>query len=702
MPFKNNFHLPYYLGFILLLFGCHEHDSQNNNTPPNEPGKILLDGSDLTIKYFDKIIFNGKINNEPGTYQIHQLTNQDNGKIQQVWSITSTNRQPILITGTITASNQSFPCEVDRPVDKKNLIRHCVGLSRNKRNHAIYDRLEDWALSVDFPAITNIVPVTDKKIRQYEITLHGLQIGLRFRPRYYQKHRELNYFRPWNYAIWDKSVAGWCSWFAWFKNIDEQKIQEAADVLEETLVPFGLEYLQIDDGYQREPGDLPETWYIPNKKFPSGLGHLSRYIIDRGLKPGIWTYTSFHQKEFAEQNPQYFIKNHNGKPAYGRWVGYVLDGSQQATIDSIIKPIYKGFRDMEWQYFKVDALRHLRYEGYNSYSDYFRTNNINLVDAYRNISMAIREEIGRDHFMLGCWGIRPELIGIIDGCRIGGDGYGYACLAQFNSFNNVIWRNDPDHIELSETEAYRSSMVTSLTGSLFMLTDKPEIYKTDRIEPAKRSLPVLFTLPGQIYDVDPTRSIELDRVNTEISGDGQRVFDGNLESPYNLFMLEINKDFENWVMLGRTEEHENEIYFDDLGLNPENEYHVFEFWTKKYLGSYSMKFIPGSIPTKINCQLFCLREKRDHPQILSTTRHISGGGLELENVTWQEQKLSGTSTLVVNDIYDLILYEPDGFSLEHADLGGLEIIINQKQGNVRTIRVLPKESQTINWSILYN
>jgi hypothetical protein len=36
-----------------------------------------------------------------------------------------------------------------------------------------------------------------------------------------------------------------------------------------------------------------------------------------------------------------------------------------------------------------------------------------------------------------------------------------------NSFNNVVWRNDPDHIELSDREAWRSTMVTSLTGSLF-------------------------------------------------------------------------------------------------------------------------------------------------------------------------------------------------------------------------------------------
>ena len=81
-------------------------------------------------------------------------------------------------------------------------------------------------------------------------------------------------------------------------------------------------------------------------------------------------------------------------------------------------------------------------------------------------------------------------MGLVDACRIGDDGFAYAGLAQYNSFNNIVWRNDPDHIELNE-DAYRSTLVTSLTGSLFMLTDKPAVYRTPAVEPAKRTVPVL-------------------------------------------------------------------------------------------------------------------------------------------------------------------------------------------------------------------
>ena len=71
-------------------------------------------------------------------------------------------------------------------------------------------------------------------------------------------------------------------------------------------------------------------------------------------------------------------------------------------------------------------------------------------------------------------------------------------------------------------------MVTSLTGSMLLLTDKPERYLTQFVEPAKRTAPVLFTLPGQLYDVDPSRSAELGRVEIEVSGREPKPFDAGL------------------------------------------------------------------------------------------------------------------------------------------------------------------------------
>jgi hypothetical protein len=155
---------------------------------------------------------------------------------------------------------------------------------------------------------------------------------------------------------------------------------------------------------------------------------------------GIWTNAIFSQTDYAGRNV-----------ARGNRVNHVLDASVPAALDALVRSIYRGLRSMGWDYFKLDPLRRLRYEGYNIYESYFAGKGV-----------------------------------------------------------------DPDHIELSDAEAWRSSMVTSLTGSLFMLTDKPERYRTPFIEPARRAAPVLATVPAQLYDVDPSRSSQLAQVDSQV------------------------------------------------------------------------------------------------------------------------------------------------------------------------------------------
>jgi len=61
-------------------------------------------------------------------------------------------------------------------------------------------------------------------------------------------------------------------------------------------------------------------------------------------------------------------------------------------------------------------------------------------------------------------------------------------------------------------------------------------------------------MPGQIYDVDPSRSGNLDQVNQQMSGVGARPFDANSLTPYDLFLEEVKFDYENYVLLGRVGE----------------------------------------------------------------------------------------------------------------------------------------------------
>jgi alpha-galactosidase len=670
--------------------------------PPNAPAEFQITGKLLTIRYNGQVIAKGLIGNDGGGVTTGEVRQEIHGAVNQVFTLTSTNGQQLTLNDTIAAGDESFPCESDRPASGSAIVRSAIGLSTSRLNRAVYDRTMDWVLSVDEPAQVRILPLESGiGQRQFSMLIIGNEISLRFRPHFFQKHRGLEFFEPWTYRVWDKPVVGWCSWFAYYDSVSELKIKQIADVLSETLRPYGLEYLQMDDGYQRNPVGWPDRWLTPNEKFPLGLKNLGDYIAERGLQPGIWTNVSMQQDSMARSNPSYFVQDDSGTPVRSRWIGYALDGSNRLALDEVVRPLYRELRKMGWKYFKVDALRHLRYEGYNSHATFLTQKKSDPVDALRNVARAIRTEIGRDNFFLGCWGVRPELIGIIDGCRVGGDGFSLAGMAQYNSFNNIVWRNDPDHIQLSSEDGYRSCMVTSLTGSLFMLTDRPERYTTEWVEPARRSIPVMFAVPGQLYDVDPSRSIALERVSTEMSGSGERVFDASRSTPVDLFLLDINRSFENWILLGRVGEGTSFIRFRDLGLDERKEYMVFEFWSKTYRGSFSEGFDPGTIDQKFGCQLFCIRERTGHPQLLATSRHVTCGGYELAAYSWSPKSLSGTSAVLFTEPYSLYIFEPSGVEFTNADCDGARIVETSKRGMVRVIVLKPDRLKTVTWTIRY-
>ena len=669
--------------------------------PPNRPADVRVAGDRVTVDYHGTRIFDGRVVN-PEALGGHTLqTFETDGVVDQVLALTARpGGEPVELAGTVAASAQAFPAETDRPLRATlPIVRHGSGLGLNLRNQAVYDRRFDWVLSVDDQprTRTKVTPLDDRDGRRtFAFESRGSEILLRFRPRFYQRHRGLAFFEPWTYDVWPTPIVGWVSWFAFYADVTEADIKRTADVMADVLLPFGYEYLQMDDGYQRGKG-TPDTWLNPNEKFPGGLPALAEYIRGKGLKPGLWTAATFSPTDQAAERKDWFVRGPDGEPARGNWIDHPVDASEPAALDALVRPIYRELERTGWQYFKVDALRHLRYEGYNAHADYFRSKNVDLVDAYRRYVEVIREEVGREHFMLACWGIRPELGGLVDGCRLGTDGFSFAGLAQYNSFNNLVWRNDPDHIELSDREAWRSTMVTSLTGSLFLLTDKPERYLTEYVEPAKRAAPVLVTRPGQLYDVDPSRSSELWRVDTEGSGRDPKPFDAGLVPAAHLYQLDVARPFESWTVLGRTGGEFDAIAFDELGLDTAKEYVVVEFWGKRLVGSFTDLFTPGPIDPRFHAQAFVIRERLPRPQLVATSRHLTGGGVDLLDVAWENGALSGRSRVVANDPYVIYLTEPPGFVFESATCGGAELSGTAREGGLVTVTCLPAMSGEIEW-----
>lgn len=692
--------------------------------PPNSPAQVRVNASNSSfeIRYDGRPIFLGRYRLEGHSDLESQVklrvesTVGTRGEVTQVITLDAPAKNVISLEGRIQASSEAFPAENYGPAqDRFKLVRNSVGLSSNLRNNSLYDRQRDWVLESGSETITSIQPLQlSKDSTSFVWNSKGSQLKLVFRPRFYQKHKNVSNFRPWEYHVWRGSVTGWCSWWAYMTDVREQDVEKVSKIFSSKLKDFGYTYIQIDDGYQASGGGLPKDWLNTNDHFPSGLSHLSKTISNLGLDPALWLNVHFGDKAFVDSHKSWFIQDANGEPHKGPWIDYGLDGSNKEAVDTVVRPTYSALHKMGWRYVKVDALRHLLYDSSYPSRSYFKAKGIVAEDAYRDYLKAIRQEVGENTYMLACWGVLPEVVGIANGCRLGGDGFGPSTLQQYTSWNNVVWRNDPDHCDIKpldhktgkyiDGEERIRPVLVSMAGGQLLLSDKPDVYEDDaNLEGVKRSSPILFTVPGQLYDYDPVKT---DHLKQGLRNDNGGAQSGPIDADQKgevcpWWMLDINQPFESWTVLTHMNWDpkplpQTEVKFEDLGL-ASGSYSVFEFWSKRYLGDFKGSFTTRSVDPK-DVATYSIRKTLDHPQILSTSRHISQGAVDLDRVSWSGHTLTGSSHVIKNDAYSIYLRLPEGYTLRSAEFGGAPAEI-RVEDHLAEIKFIPTATKSVSWRV---
>ena len=94
-----------------------------------------------------------------------------------------------------------------------------------------------------------------------------------------------------------------------------------------------------------------------------------------------------------------------------------------------------------------------------------------------------------------------------------------------------------------------------------------------------------------------------------------------------------------------------------LGLQADRAYHAFDFWNHRYLGKLrgdsrlEQELRPGE------ARMMSIRECLNHPQVLSTDRHVMQGYLDMAREEWNggRRQLTGVSKIVGGDPYTVTL-----------------------------------------------
>ncbi|MCS7252721.1 MAG: alpha-galactosidase [Armatimonadota bacterium] len=523
------------------------------------------------------------------------------------------------------------------------------------------------------------------------------------------KRHGIRYYAPIDKSVFTRAPTGWCSWYYYYQSITQEEWERNVEWLANNLRDFGLEWVQLDDGWQLDNGN-PKTsggrdWRGPNEKFTKGMKWVADIVKQRGMKPGIWLIPQkTDSDEVYNEHPDWFLRKPDGTPVrIGDWhprkvESYVVDPTNPEALEYIKRLFHTLAHDWGFEYFKIDNQPEFS-RWYDEQTDARRVPETRGSDAYRMTLKAIREAIGPNKYLLGCYGIPLDGIGIMNGSRTGGDmeASWQGCqvmirtITKWGFLNNVVWWCDPDTLCVREPltlgEARIMATLVSLSGQALMTSDKMYELPEERVEILRRVIPTVDIHPMEFYPWDE------DKIGRP------KIID-----------LKVAKHYGSWDVVAvfnwQEEPEMIEVDFTKLGLSVGNgiRYHVFEFWSKQYEGQFESGF-SVTLPIR-TCEVFAIRKSLGHPQLISASRHITQGIVDIVELVWDESnnELHGSSLLVRNDPYRLYFHVPTGFTFSKLIAEPRKSQIKTKlecEGELLITEMISSENQQVDWVIRF-
>ena len=140
----------------------------------------------------------------------------------------------------------------------------------------------------------------------------------------------------------------------------------------------------------------------------------------------------------------------------------------------------------------------------------------------------------------------------------------------------------------------------------------------------------------------------------------------------------------------------------DLRLDPNKEYIVYEFWSKKLIGTFKGVFVTRPV-IPYDCDIYSIVEEQDHPVLISTSRHIRQMAFDIKDLAWdgQQRALRGVSRAVAGDPYQLRIYVPDGFTAKLVDLSGGLTAKMATDGRLVTVDYTTSTGNDVEWKVFF-
>ncbi len=491
--------------------------------------------------------------------------------------------------------------------------------------------------------------------------------------------------------------AGWRTAKALGGALDEAAVLRELQVLARDLVPYGLTDLQIDDGWQsRAAGEpLAREWTADPNRFPRGLAPLARSAREAGLRTGLWILPHAGPRT-TEARPG-LLTDAEGKPVDGGWVGPTIwNGGTPEGRAALAEPMARLAAEGIGR-FLLDAQPEVIAR--HAAVDPRKRPGWEPIPDYRASLEALRAAAGPESFLATSWagGVTPGIdrpplsgFGILDSFRTGHEteatGTGLLLAAEAvatgSPWNGHGGWSDPDTlfvgggVTLEEARCWAS--LVALSGQSFLFGDLPSSLPPDRLEVLRRALPTLplHTMYAATSLVRPTMV---------------RLWRDTPSGPGLVTALFAWDALEGLV----------DTIASDPAADPYLAEEKLEFWSGRFLGRAPI----GAEDLKLHldprsCAVIAMAKARPHPFVLSTSRHVSQGAVDLREERWDaaDSVLSGTSDCVAGDPYELRVVLPHrGWSVASVEAApGARVDV---QGRLARARWTAAASGPVRWTL---
>jgi hypothetical protein len=513
--------------------------------------------------------------------------------------------------------------------------------------------------------------------------------------------------------------AGYCTWYH-ARASDEKRIAEQTAFAAEKLATYGFRLIQIDDGWQagaRHNGPAKNfTTHRDKGPYAHGMKATADDIKQHGLTPGLWfmPFAGDHLDPVFKGHPEWFVKGVDGEPYETKWGGTCLDMTHPGARDYVRGFVHRIAHDWGYTYFKMDGLwtgtatkQMYVNSGYkeDGIGDaVFHNPDKTNIEAYRDGLKLVREAAGEDVFFLGC--CIPQnmrsfggAFGLVDAMRIGPDnGPSWNALVRGPTFGSRtyflhgrVWYNDPDPVYVRpDVPLEHARLICSWVAISGQLNISSEAYPglpPDRLDLLKRTMPYhgLLPRPVDLFENDPPR--------VWVLTDERRTPRRDVIALYNWDNQAADFDYP----------------LERLGLAG-GSYVAFDYWDNVLLPPIK-GYLHLSVPRQ-SCRILAVRPLADRPQLLSTSRHITQGIVDVVEEKWDDdtRTLSGKSRVVVGDPYEIRIvadssgkgWNVDTFDVSAADkAAGVGITLKQADALVRAV-IKSNASREVSWLVRFH